>query len=370
MNIKKITVTTMVLLLSFFIIMPPVISNAEGETVTLSISTGSSTVNIGKSFNITLMANPNMNVDIQAFDARIKFDSSKLDLVMDGSNPKIIKPSGVPASYLMGATVTGDEIDILCEDPNLTTPIQARGNTALISFTFTIKETAAAGSTASFSIQSGSVTTIYMQIPESALTEVSGPKSVNIGPKLDVNNYLSSLGVEGYEITPAFARDVYDYRITVPEDVTSVTVNAQREVSTSNIMISGTGSLNYGDNMVTVTVTAQDPDRTRRYRITVFREFPPEETPQDSFLSEISETPIDSLTSDELTPTPEITLEPSVSEDESSSIPEENNTSEKNIWKTIAIISISLFLVCAGVMIWLIIDKVSAKDKIVRIKRI
>ena len=369
MDFKKITTAIIVMILMILIAFPAINIYAEGETVTLSLNVSSSTVNIGKTFNVTLMANPNMTVDIQAFDARIKFDSSKLDLTMDGNNPKITRPSGVPSSYLMGATVTGDEIDILCEDPNLTTPIKAQGNTALITFTFSVKDSAQAGSTASISILSGSVTTIYMQIPDAAYTEISSPRNVTIGPRLDVNNFLSSLSVEGYELSPAFARDVYDYRITVPEDVTSIVVNTQREVSTSSVSISGAGSLNYGDNMVTVTVTAQDPDRTRRYRITVSREFPPEESSLETDSSEISEPDVSSESPLEVTPTVEITPEPSSSEDESFSKPPEKHENNENLWKTMALISTVLFFICAGVMIWLIIDKVSNKDKVVRIRR-
>ena len=369
MSFKKNISVYILCLFLFFCTSPYEWVNAEGETVTLSVVTSSSTVNIGKTFNVTLMANPNMNVDIQGFDAGIKFDSSKLELVKDDGNPKIIRPSGVNDSYLMSANVTGDIINIFCEDPSLSAPIQVKGSTALITFSFIVKDSAAPGSSAEFSLTDGSVTTIYNQQPESAQTLLSKAASVKIGSRLDTNNYLSSLSVEGYSISPAFARDVYDYTIVVPEDVTSITVNTSREVPTSVQSISGTDSLNYGDNMVTITVTAQDTDRVRRYRITVKREFPPQESSDIESSSELSEESSNSEVSDIVTPTIEITPQPTSSEDELSSYPQKNESTNENYWKTIAIISTALFLICAGVMVWLIFDKISNRGKIIKIKR-
>jgi hypothetical protein len=125
--------------------------------------------------------------------------------------------------------------------------------------------------------------------------------------------------------------------------------------------------------MVTVTVTAQDKDLVRRYRITVTREFPPVETSEEPTPSEPFETPSISETSEEITPTVEATptLEPvsSESDEESSSEIVDELPASENYWKTIAMISTALFLICAGIMVWLIFDKISNRNKIVRIKR-
>ena len=46
------------------------------------------------------------------------------------------------------------------------------------------------------------------------------------------NNYLKSLEVEGYEISPAFEKGITEYRLTVPNEENSVIVRAEAEKET------------------------------------------------------------------------------------------------------------------------------------------
>jgi len=370
--LKKIIVVAIILMF----INNVVPTYSEGATTNASLKLSSSQVNIGKSFTLSLVFNGE-SFNVAGFETTINFDHSKLNIVKENSEVKLIRPVSVPDDFSIAPSLIEagkiKVIGFLNPQSASAKPISAKGETLIFTLEFLVKDGAEVNSKALFQIQDITVASIYNNEITNVFTNISSPASVTIGPKLDTNNYLSSLSVEGYVLSPAFAKDVYDYRVTVPRDVTSVTVNAQREASTSTHTVSGAGNLNYGDNMVTVTVTAQDTERTRRYRITVTREFPPQETSEEPVSTEPSETPSDSESSGDITPTMEVTPEPVSSEPENdedqSSEPLVQLPAEGNYWKTIAIVSTLLFFICAGVMIWLIFDKISNKDKIVRIKR-
>ena len=88
------------------------------------------------------------------------------------------------------------------------------------------------------------------------------------------NNYLKSLSVEGYNLTPGFSVGyTTDYSLTVPESVASVSISAT--TAHANAWIQGTGTVNLavGTNVVYVDVTAQS-GRVRRYKLTIVRGAP------------------------------------------------------------------------------------------------
>ena len=71
------------------------------------------------------------------------------------------------------------------------------------------------------------------------------------------NNNLSSLTVEGAELTPAFNKDTLEYSATLPVDTTKAKINATVEDRTA--IVSGVGEIDVVDGMnkVEVKVTAQ-----------------------------------------------------------------------------------------------------------------
>ena len=88
------------------------------------------------------------------------------------------------------------------------------------------------------------------------------------------NNYLlNALSVEGHTLSPAFSTYTYDYELVVSSETDKVVINATP--ADSNAKVTGTGviPLNYGDNKVTVTVTAQSGTK-RNYTIDISRQQP------------------------------------------------------------------------------------------------
>lgn len=85
------------------------------------------------------------------------------------------------------------------------------------------------------------------------------------------NNYLSSLSVSGYSLTPTFAvNTTTSYSLIVSDSTSSITISAT--AANSNATVSGTGtvSLSQGTNTIKIVVTAQSGAK-RTYTLTVVR---------------------------------------------------------------------------------------------------
>lgn len=104
---------------------------------------------------------------------------------------------------------------------------------------------------------------VYTNMPSTACTK----PTVSGSP----NNKLSSLGVEGYTLTPTFGMDTQNYDIIVDGSVSSVNVTAKAIDSKAVISGTGTVSLNEGSNTVKVDVKAENGD-VRTYQLNIVRQ--------------------------------------------------------------------------------------------------
>lgn len=82
------------------------------------------------------------------------------------------------------------------------------------------------------------------------------------------NKNLSSLKIEGIDMTPSFSKDTTQYTAHVDGDVDELKINAKAEDSNAKVAIEGNKGLKEGDNIIKVKVTAED-ETTRTYFITV-----------------------------------------------------------------------------------------------------
>lgn len=338
--------------------------SAEGSSAEVSLSISRSILNIGKTFTVSLKVVPNGNKSITSFDAKIKYDTANIELIKEGDYPKITKPSGVPSSFKVEGTVTGSDITILGVDETLAmnAPIKTNGKeTMLVTFSFKVKDNATVGSTASFSILDCTLNELAIPIP---LTIIS-PKTAPVAARLDTNANLSEIKTDIGSLTPAFSKTVTSYKIETPMDSTSISVTAKQESALAKIAIAGGKTLAFGDNKVTITVTAQDPDVVKVYTITVHRPSPAVSPVEESMSSEASE----SMESSESVSS-EDSFEISSSESASSSSNVDPVQASLQFWKIIAYIFIGLFLVTAGVLAWFIIEKENENEKIVKIRRL
>lgn len=85
------------------------------------------------------------------------------------------------------------------------------------------------------------------------------------------NNYLSTLSVSGFSLTPTFTGATTDYTIIVGSGVSSITVAASPVVSSAKVTGTGTYNLSVGTNTITINCKSASGD-TRTYKLTVVRE--------------------------------------------------------------------------------------------------
>ena len=82
---------------------------------------------------------------------------------------------------------------------------------------------------------------------------------------------LSAITVEGYDLAPEFNKSTTEYSLTVPNEITSLNIFATVNNSKANYSISELPELQVGQNIYTITVTAEN-GTTKTYGITVIRE--------------------------------------------------------------------------------------------------
>lgn len=102
-----------------------------------------------------------------------------------------------------------------------------------------------------------------MYVASSLITETK-PKEA----EKSSNKNLSSLKIEGVELTPTFKKETTSYNAKVDGDVTELKIEAKAEDSKAKVAVEGNKDLKEGDNIVKVKVTAEN-ETTRTYFITV-----------------------------------------------------------------------------------------------------
>lgn len=105
---------------------------------------------------------------------------------------------------------------------------------------------------------------VYQNMPQTAVTFTD---------RGNPNNWLSSLSVNGFSLTPYFSGANTSYSLVVGENVGSIQVSATAVVGTSTVSGTGNYSLNYGNNTVNVTCISKS-GASRTYTIIVARQQP------------------------------------------------------------------------------------------------
>lgn len=104
---------------------------------------------------------------------------------------------------------------------------------------------------------------VYTNMPENAVS-----KPADAG---NPNNWLASLSVDGYVLTPGFGiNNTTEYTLNVSDSISSINVSASAVSRYARVSGTGTISLAAGTNIIDIVVTAQNGS-TRTYTITVNR---------------------------------------------------------------------------------------------------
>lgn len=120
-------------------------------------------------------------------------------------------------------------------------------------------------------IQSNGQNTKNAASSQMSSSKTSGSGSLNqetVTYEGDCNNYLESLSIEGYDLTPVFLKTNNTYFINVDSAVSSLNITAKPESDDAKINIYGSSGLTDGENKILIFVTAENGD-VRTYRIYV-----------------------------------------------------------------------------------------------------
>ena len=92
------------------------------------------------------------------------------------------------------------------------------------------------------------------------------PVTLNISGTNSSNNsgstYLTSLEIEGYDLSPKFNKTTTSYNVDINDDISSVNISAETEDPDATLKGDGKISLISGTNKIKLTVTNDDDERT------------------------------------------------------------------------------------------------------------
>lgn len=94
------------------------------------------------------------------------------------------------------------------------------------------------------------------------------PQYVSLPGAGNNNNYLSSITIDNYTLSPTFDKDILTYETYVTKDTNKITINAKPEMESSKIEGIGTIDLQTDKTDIAIIVTAENMEK-RTYTITI-----------------------------------------------------------------------------------------------------
>lgn len=148
----------------------------------------------------------------------------------------------------VGADVDSLQIEAVAEDDKAEVKITGNDNLLMGENTIGIEVTA----------EDGTVRTYTINVTK------GGSEEVTTGNGL----VLSTLTLDGYELTPNFTSDIYEYTLNIYDSsVTNINIDATSNVEDAVIEIAGNNNLKLGENVITILVTSGENVTT--YQIVV-----------------------------------------------------------------------------------------------------
>lgn len=215
------------LLLTLLTMVPLLCFSASAASGRISFDDPS--VTVGETVTVTMSVTS--DTDIAAFTATLTYDESLLEFV-SGSGDGTVKggAGSLQLSFFAGQT-----------------PDSSVG--------YSLKFKAKAAGTAVVQPTAGE----FADMDEQTVTPDFGHSKVTIRPLRQVSSEarLSSLKVGAGSLAPTFDPDIYDYSLSVPADTEELSLSVSTKDRNAKYSISGT-KLSVGENITTVTVTAED----------------------------------------------------------------------------------------------------------------
>ena len=237
-------------------------SSASGAVITVTLKVSSGTLSdtaLSASFDNIVASDGDSDIDMGSATwsgtvAAAPSDNCSLSAIIAGNFT--LNPAFSPNTTYYTAKVpySVEKLNLDYNRADKTQSVSISGTQLAVGLnTVTLKVTAANGATRTYTI------------------EVTREQDPNYKPSSDAT--LSQLGIEGAALSPAFSSSVRDYIAYVPFETTTVKLSAAANDSKAS-GVSGTGDVTIdkdGDNLVTVTCTAEDKTTKEAYTIHVVR---------------------------------------------------------------------------------------------------
>lgn len=88
--------------------------------------------------------------------------------------------------------------------------------------------------------------------------------------KEKANANLKTLNIDGYDLSPDFKPNIYNYTLALNEAIESLNVTAEAEKEKAKVKIEGNDDLKEGENLIEISVTAEDGITIVKYKVKVF----------------------------------------------------------------------------------------------------
>lgn len=215
----------------------------------------------------------------------VNFDNTKLSVKRESGGvvgtliyQELPDDDAYPNDYIADdwdAAIEGSAIKIIWANGNYTPDIAPGKEIHFMNLRFTVKDGVGDCST-SISVDKSDINVSYA-ISETQSTELKSSEiavssaTINITNKVSTDATLKSLVTTDGTLSPAFGSSETEYKMTVPYTTTKVSFKATPNHAQASCTISGGDALKEGNNEVKVTVTAQDGQTTKTYRINVIR---------------------------------------------------------------------------------------------------
>ncbi len=84
------------------------------------------------------------------------------------------------------------------------------------------------------------------------------------------NAELENLKIEGYDISPDFKQNIYNYNLNLENGVTNIVITAEAKSKKAKVEIEGNENLKEGENLIKISVTAEDGTTVRIYKVNAY----------------------------------------------------------------------------------------------------
>lgn len=232
-----------------------VLITIKSEAASISISTSKSSVSPGGTFTVTVSVSGGAG----KVSTTVSNGSGGKTEFLDNGSYSFTCTAGSSGSVTIKASGSIADYDTETESTK-----SATKTVTIVKPSTNTGGTSGGGSTSSGNSSSGGSSSgnTSTKKPTTTTPKEEKPKSTD--------NTLSTLSIEEGAITPEFNKDVREYSITIPYEVTEVNVTATPNDSKASVAVEGDKDLKEGENTVTVKVTAEDGSESK-YLIRVTR---------------------------------------------------------------------------------------------------